>query len=89
MVIDDLSGPAMTHDLKVVCPCNQSGFNKGCMCDLCLQSEMCPSKEHKKHIEHSNEECVVEINIQCQDHWINHPENFDEKEDIVVDKNIF
>ena len=42
--IEDLVGPAMTHDMKVIYPCNHSGCNQGCMCDLCLQSEMCPIK---------------------------------------------
>ena len=87
--IEDLVGPAMTHDMKVIYPCNHSGCNQGCMCDLCLQSEMCPIKEHKKHIKHSSQECIVNRNIECQERQIMHPENLDNKEDIVVEKNIF
>ena len=87
--VRDLAGPAMTHDLKIIYPCNKSSCNQGCLCDLCLKSQMCPNKEHKKHIKDSNQECAVEKSIQCQDHWISHPENFNEKEDVVVEKKVF
>jgi hypothetical protein len=87
--VRDLTGPAMTHDLKIIYPCNKSSCNQGCLCDLCLKSQMCPNKEHKRHIKDSNQECAVEKSIQCQDHWISHPENFNEKEDVVGEKNVF
>ena len=37
----------------------------------------------------ADRECVVQKQSQCQEHWISHPENFDGKEDISVEKNIF
>ena len=50
---------------------------------------MCPNKEHKKHIKDSTQECAVEKIIQCQEHWISHPGNFNEKEDILMEKKGF
>ena len=86
---DILEGPVMTPDLSVVYPCNRSGCNHDCICDLCINSHMCPKSDHKKHLRSTHTECIVVQNFQCQDHKINHPDNFDEKEDISIQKNIF
>ena len=87
--IEHIEGPVMTHDLTVIYPCNRSGCNHNCLCDLCLNSQNCSKSEHKNHMTEIKEECVVEQNFQCQDHNINHPDNFDVMEDIMVQKNIF
>lgn len=87
--IQQLSGPAMTHDMKVVYPCNNLACNQSCECDFCVLSLSCPKDRHKQHIRDLNQECEVQTKAQCQDHWVNHPENFDDKEDISVEKNIF
>ena len=40
-------------------------------------------------MEAADRECDAQKQSQCQEHWISHPENFDDKEDIAVEKNIF
>ena len=84
-----LDGPVMTLDMTIVYPCNRSGCNHNCMCDLCLNSHKCPKSEHKKHLREIQRDFSVSLNTQCQQHEISHPANFDEGEDISMQKNIF
>ena len=88
-VLRNLQGPVMSNDLKVVYPCNRSGCNVYCLCDLCSNSNNCPKSEHKSHLKDFKLECSVKDLSICADHVINHPKNFDESEDISVDKNVF
>jgi hypothetical protein len=87
--IRQLCGPAMTHDMKVIYPCNKSGCNHGCQCGFCEIVSLCPPESNKKKHGKADMECVVQKRAQCQEHWITHPENFDAIEDISVEKNIF
>ena len=84
-----LEGPVITSDLKVIYPCNRSGCNVECLCDLCSNSDKCKKSEHKSHMKDSELECPVKDLAFCSDHEINHPKNFDKSEDIAVDKNVF
>jgi hypothetical protein len=84
-----LHGPAMTLDMKVIYPCNNFGCNQDCLCPFCLSSKTCPKDSHKEHIESFDQECNIQKTSQCQKHWVKHPENFDEKEDVMVEKNVF
>ena len=81
----------MTNNLVVIYPCNLGSCSKNCGCDFCEQtrSNSCPLKKHKKHLENFDIECVVQKDSQCQIHWVGHPENFNEAEDIVIEKNMF
>jgi hypothetical protein len=88
-IIQQLSGPAMTKDMKVIYPCNMSACNHGCECGFCDLSSLCPPDKHRKHIQNADLECIVQRKSQCQDHWIDHPDNFAANEDILVEKNIF
>ena len=36
-LFSDLEGPIITIDLKVLYPCNRSGCNENCLCDLKLK----------------------------------------------------
>ena len=59
---------------------------------MCVNSHKCSRiehTEHKEHLKQLNSKCSVVIELQCQDHDIDHPENFNKKEDILVEKNIF
>ena len=87
--IKNLRGPAMTLDMKVIYPCNNSACNQDCLCPFCLSSKDCPTEKHKQHLQDFDQECFVQKAAQCQDHWVNHPESFNEKKDVLVEKNVF
>jgi uncharacterized C2H2 Zn-finger protein len=87
--VKQLSGPAMTYDMKVIYPCNRSACNQGCECGFCDLSSLCLPASHKQHLKDSEKECIVQKQSQCQDHWVGHPDNFAVKEDILIEKNIF
>ena len=87
--LSKLEGPVITTDLKIIYPCNRSGCNEECLCDLCSNSDKCRKSDHKSHIKNLELECPVKNLAFCADHEINHPKNFDKSEDISVDKNVF
>ena len=86
-----LEGPAMTQQLAVVYPCDQGKCNVNCVCKLCekTKSNMCPIAEHKDHLRRFEPNCLIQKESQCQIHWVGHPNNFDNGEDIVVENNLF
>ena len=45
--VEQLSGPAMTYNMKVIYPCNRSACNHGCDCGFCDLSSLCPPDTHK------------------------------------------
>ena len=87
--IEKLCGPVMTRDMKVIYPCNKSACNQDCLCPFCQLSTECLTENHKKHIRDFDQECHVQRDSQCQEHWVKHPETFNAKEDVMVEKNIF
>lgn len=87
--LKNLEGPVMTSDLTFVYPCNRTDCNHNCLCQLCINSFKCSKDQHKNHIKEIYPECDVDKSSQCQEHQIDHPKNFDNKEDISVQKNIF
>ena len=89
--LGDLDGPAMTRDMTLVYPCNLGKCNKDCLCDFCerTRTNICPLNKHKKHLTKFDEDCLVQKAAQCQEHWVDHPENYNEDEDILVEKNLF
>ena len=84
-----LEGPVMSPELKFIYPCNRTGCNHECLCKLCVNTHKCQKDKHKKHLEVTQPECPVERDTQCQEHKIDHPKNFQDQEDISVQKNIF
>ena len=46
-------------------------------------------KNHKNHVRFNIKHCIIQENAQCQDHWIDHIENFNVDEDIRIDLKIF
>ena len=44
--VEQLSGPAMTYNMKVIYPCNRSACNHGCDCGFCDLSSLCPPDTH-------------------------------------------
>ena len=43
-------------------------------------------KQHKTHVKHNTKECLIQQEAQCQEHWIDHPDNFQEGDDIEIAK---
>ena len=86
-----MSGPAMTDELTVIYPCSKGLCSLDCTCDLCdaTRRKLCPLKSHKKHLIKFEKSCPVQKDSQCQDHWVDHPENFNDDEDIRVEKNLY
>ena len=85
-----LEGPVCEIDSKTVYyPCNLNHCWKCCDCKLCKLAKIAICIDHKDHIKFNIKDCIIQENAQCQDHWINHVENFNEDEDIKVDLNIF
>ena len=87
--LENLEGPVMNLDLRVVYPCNRAGCNEDCLCELCTNVDKCPKSEHKRHLKDIAAECMVKKMSYCQEHQVNHPENCKEEEDISIKKNIF
>ena len=89
--LEYLTGPAMTESLTIIYPCNKGKCALDCTCNLCMNTKkaICDLNDHKKHIHDFEKDCPVQQVSQCQEHWISHPFNFDEDEDILVEKNIF
>ena len=99
--VGELDGPAMTRDQSIVYPCNRSLCNHMCKCKLCTKRAECPPELHKKHLaatkfngtnlvlDEIDLECLVQKSSQCQEHWVDHPDNFNKKEDIEIEKNLY
>ena len=87
--IDALEGPVMTHEQKVVYPCNRAGCNHACLCYLCTNSKDCPENVHIQHTQDFSSKCPVNGNFYCQEHKIKHPKSFNQDEDISVEKHLF
>ena len=86
-----MNGPAMTDSLTVVYPCSKGMCSLDCTCDLCnnTRRKLCPIKSHKQHLTKFEKSCPVQTVSHCQDHWVDHPENFNGDEDICVEKNLY
>ena len=86
-----LEGPAMTKELNTVYPCSENACLVDCFCKLCEHTTklICQLKDHKRHMMRFDKDCLVQIQSQCQLHWVTHPENFEDDLDIFVEKNVF
>jgi hypothetical protein len=84
----ELEGPASTNDASIYYPCNLKHCWRCCMCTFCHLARSLNCDDHKNHILYNIRQCKIQELAQCQDHWLDHPENFDSKEDISVEQNI-
>ena len=81
-----LEGPICDKDSRIVYyPCNLKHCWICCVCTFCRQAKLVHCKDHADHIRFNIKDCVIQENAQCQEHWINHVENFEDSEDIKVD----
>ena len=85
-----LEGPACKKDSQVVhYPCNLKHCWVCCTCKFCKLARLVMCKNHKNHVRFNIKHCIIQENAQCQDHWIDHIENFNVDEDIRIDLKIF
>ena len=83
-----LDGPASACDASIVYPCNLKHCWRCCLCKFCQLARQIKCKDHHTHITYNVRKCKIQESAQCQDHWIDHPENFNTAEDIQVERNI-
>jgi hypothetical protein len=72
---------------KICYPCNTGYCHEGCPCALCsavdwLEQED-SEKHEKEHLEEYSVDCLL-TKVQCSEHHVDHPENFDETKDLEV-----
>jgi hypothetical protein len=85
-----LEGPTSERDSQTVYyPCNLKHCWICCDCKFCKLTKLILCKNHKDHMKFNMKNCAIQENAQCQEHWINHVENFDENEDIKIDFKLF
>ena len=85
-----LEGPICEKNSQAICyPCNLKHCWICCDCKFCKLARLIHCKDHKDHIRYNIKECIIQENAQCQEHWVNHVENFDETEDIKVVVKLF
>ena len=85
-----LEGPVCERDSTIVhYPCNLKHCWECCKCKLCKLAKIVICKDHKEHINFNIKNCIIQEHAQCQDHWVDHIENFNDDEDIKVELNIF
>ena len=83
-----LEGPASTKDAFLVYPCNLKHCWRCCMCSLCHYTRVTKCENHKEHMKYNKKECLIQQMTQCQEHWLDHPKNFKNGEDIEIEKTI-
>ena len=84
-----ICGPvAMSEYEPLIYPCNLRHCWVRCKCIFCQNNKILQCKEHKMHLKFNIKNCVIQKHSQCQDHWIDHPDNFDSDQDIEVQKKL-
>jgi hypothetical protein len=81
-----LEGPVCDKNSQIIYyPCNLKHCWICCDCRFCKLAKLVNCKDHTDHIKFSIKDCFIQENAQCQEHWIDHIDNFDDIEDIKVD----
>lgn len=83
-----LEGPVSKPDFSILYPCNLEHCWKSCDCRFCKLSRKYECGNHKQHIKFNIKTCMLQQAAQCQEHMIDHPDNFKTGEDIEIRKNI-
>jgi hypothetical protein len=84
----ELEGPASSNDASITYPCNLKHCWRCCLCTFCQLARKLKCDDYKNHILYNVRKCKIQEMSQCQDHWIDHPGNFNIKEDIHIQLNI-
>ena len=83
-----LEGPV--SDLKslgISYPCNLRHCWLSCRCTFCQMARLMKCRNHKEHMTYNIKDCIIQQSAQCQEHWVDHPENFN-SDDIEIEKKI-
>ena len=81
-----LEGPVCDKNSKeIYYPCNLKHCWICCDCRFCKLAKLVNCKDHIDHIKFNIKDCIIQEMVQCQEHWIDHIDNFDDTEDIKVD----
>lgn len=83
-----LDGPVTNKKSEVYYPCNLRHCWVHCKCMFCYLNRTRHCKQHKMHIKNNTKECSIQQEAQCQQHWIDHPDNFQEGDDIEIAKSL-
>merc|ERR1712129_126183 len=83
----NLDGPVSNRKSEVFYPCNLQQCWVCCKCKFCQLVRIKHCEQHKQHIKYTTKECVIQREAQCQEHWIDHPDNF-KAGDIKIDNNL-
>ena len=83
---DSLCGPASLLDQSVVYPCDR-GHQHPCECASCTLLRSLNCINHKIHMKHNIKECLIKEMVDCDEHYIDHPENF-QSGDVEIKKNM-
>ena len=80
------SGPASLLNQSVVYPCDRGHWHP-CECQSCTLIRNFNCTNHKIHMKHNIKKCFIREAVDCDEHHIEHPENF-QHGDIVIEKNV-
>ena len=82
------SVPFYDPEWRICYPCNTGLCHEKCPCEICTQVHLLmqedSSKHESEHLEQYNVDCVL-TNVQCSEHFVDHPSNFIENQDIQID----
>ena len=83
-----LEGPVSQKDSQLIhYPCNLNHCWISCDCKFCRLTSLIKCKNHRDHMRFNIRQCIIQEQAQCQEHWLDHIENFNEDEDIEIDRN--
>ena len=70
-----LCGPASLLNQSVVYPCDKGHWHQ-CECGSCVLLRSINCTNHRLHMKHNIKQCLIKEMIDCDEHQIEHPENF-------------
>ena len=81
------TSPFYDPEGRVCYPCNTGYCHEKCPCEICSAAVALLRIEGNKHLEEHLEEynldCIL-AKVQCTQHYVDHPENFNPNEDIEI-----
>ena len=78
--------PFLDQEGRVCYPCNTGMCHKKCPCEICSSVHLLAGEgeNHNNHLDEYNSSCVL-AEVQCTEHSVDHPDNFNPFEDIQID----